>query len=145
MGQPGPDRISGWSNFFVYAENNPIRFTDPLGLAIWVCTRKAQGVLGKLDVNHTYFWDDRNGSCCGASSQQSCKENGPGSRDVCKKVADSEGKEDDIMKCCKGQKGYFPLVNDCFTDVKQCLSGAGLKNPNNVGRVGANCDPCQQK
>ena len=60
-------------------------------------------------------------------------------------VAESEGKEDDIMKCCKGQKAYIPLVNDCFTDVKQCLGGAGLKNPNNVGRFGQNCDQCEKK
>jgi serine/threonine protein kinase len=46
-----------------------------------------------------------------------------------------------------------PLLNDCFTDVNQCLGGAGLKNPNNVVREfgpsiveesveTASCDAC---
>ena len=98
-----------------------------------------------FNANHSYFWDDRNGSCCGASNQESCHEGGPGSGDVCKKVAESEGKEDDIMKCCKGQKAYIPLVNDCFTDVKQCLGGCRPEEPEQRGSLWPKLRPVREE
>jgi RHS repeat-associated protein len=134
---------------FVYGENNAITFSDPTGLAIWICNRKARGVPG----NHAYFWDDRNRQCCGMGSTQLCKETGPSGPpprggDFCRKVPGSTDREDDIMKCCKdtADKGpWLPKLNDCHQALDYCLKEAKLDNPGAPGgRMGKPCDPCDQ-
>jgi RHS repeat-associated protein len=145
-----PIGMQGGSNFFAYAENNPVRFNDPLGLAIWICTRYAWrgSFMEGYGGNHSYFWDDRNGKCCGRGSTSSCSEGGP-TKDSCRKIADSNGKEDDLMKCCKSTADWgpwLPPVNDCHEALDDCLRNSKLKNPGAPGgRVGPPCDPCDKK
>lgn len=141
-----PIGSQGGSNFFAYAENNPVRFNDPLGLAIWICTRK--GFTKNGPGNHSYFWNDRKGTCCGMGSTTSCSEGGP-TKDSCRKVEGSDGLEEEILKCCRGTSDagiWFPYVNDCHQGLDDCLSKMKFKNPSPPGgRWGEPCDPCDKK
>ncbi|OIO30994.1 MAG: hypothetical protein COS28_01985 [Nitrospirae bacterium CG02_land_8_20_14_3_00_44_33] len=71
---------------------------------------------------------------------------GPFDGGHCRKVPGSDGKENEIMRCCKetANKGiWFPPVNDCHEAADDCIKGAELKNPGVPGgRVGKPCDPC---
>ena len=132
-----PILFEGGANLYQYAENSPLRYIDLNGLTVWVCVRDAKGPLGYV-ANHTYFWDDRNSSCCGALNRTPCSEGGP-KKDRCKPVEGSKGSEDMIVFCCKKvytDKWYRPYLNDCFTTVDDCLDKLGFKNPNPSWRVG---------
>jgi RHS repeat-associated protein len=130
----------GKNHLFVYARNNTLRYADPLGLAIWVCNRKTTFGVG----NHAYMWDDRTGACCGMGSTSSCSEKGLTGGDDCNKVPGSDGREGELLSCCKktADKGiWFPPVNDCHEAVGDCLKESGIKNPGAPGgRVGSPCD-----
>lgn len=139
-----PIGLRGGVNLYVYAEDSPIRYNDPSGLAMWVCVRRIHGPLKAILANHSYFWNDRNNSCCGALSRTNCSEGGPG-RDACVKIADSSGSEDNVMRCCRSERtdqNYWPVFNNCFADIDKCLAAAGLKNPHLGGTIGP-LPPCK--
>jgi RHS repeat-associated protein len=144
-----PIGFQGGSNYFAYAENNPVRFTDPLGLSVYLCSRKAFQFIPGGVGNHTYFWSDRNGSCCGKGSTTSCSEVGPvgPNPDSCRKIEGSDGFEEEIFKCCRGiGSGWFPYTNDCQTDANRCLAKLRFANPGSPGgRWGPPCDECTKK
>ena len=111
-----PIGFEGGLNFYEYAANSPARYIDKNGLTIWVCVRDVKGALGCI-ANHTYFWDDRNNSCCGALSRPQRSEGGP-TKDRCRPVEGTNGSEATIMFCCNSiytDMKYRPHTNDCFT------------------------------
>jgi len=147
--------LEGDIALYLYAENKPTRFVDPLGLAIWICNRKAEGIIGMVGGNHAYLWDDRNNSSCGMRSSSGSDGNsspndiGPSTIKVnCKKVPGSDGLEDKIMKCCRdtANKGlWFSYLNDCHEAADDCIKEQKLKNPKAPGeRFGKPCDPCSK-
>lgn len=116
---------------------------DQMGLAVYLCSRKAFQAIGGLG-NHAYFWDDRKRRFCGIGN--SASEAGP-SVDACHIVPGSDGREDRLMECCdflKRNNGmYIPFLNDCQTGAARALNCAGLDNPGAPGRrLGLPCDAC---
>ncbi len=150
-----PDRLglAGGDNPYVYAENNPVRWSDPSGLAIWLCSRTASGMPG----NHAYLWDDRGeGRSCGralssghapgdGTGPTGGAESGPPT-DNCTRVAESEGWEDSIMDCCirnANNRVWLPFINDCQNAVRRCVEGIIVAPPPIPdGRFGSSCNRC---
>ena len=145
-----PIGLRGGINGYKYAMAAPLMHSDPKGLAIWICTRSAEGMPG----NHRYFWDDRgSGQACGMQQffgfggNPFRDEKGPGG-DTCQKVPGSDGFEEPVMECCsKSNKSgaWIPFVNDCYNVAGRCLDkylpGA---NPGGPGRFNTNCDSCMK-
>ena len=134
----------GDGNLFRYVGNNPINDVDAMGLAIWICSRKTKFGIG----NHAYLWNDKNNSCCGMGSTETCIEKRPKRGDYCRRVEGSDGLENRIMLCCKDTADlgrWIPPLNDCHTAADDCLINAGLKNPGAPGgRLSKPCDPCSK-
>ncbi len=82
----------------------------------------------------------------GSGGNSSPNDLGPSTKLNCRKVPGSDGKEDEVMKCCRdsANKGtWFPWINDCHEGADDCLKAQGLKNPNAPGdRLGDPCEPC---
>jgi len=133
----------GTVNLYEYAKDNPLRHKDPMGLAIWICNRDAEGLVGSVGGNHAYVWDDRpgGGSCgmrgsSGGGNNSSPNDKGPYGGGHCRKVQGSDGKENEIMRCCRETANngiWFPPANDCHEAADDCIKGAGLKNPGAPG------------
>jgi RHS repeat-associated protein len=149
--QADPFGLRGGANLYGYSNDSPVVAVDPLGLAIWLCSRKSALGFGS---NHAYLWDDRKGTLpdkrsCG-EGDASGHESGPqmpgmqpGTGDQCNLVPNSDGKEEEILSCCeslrKSKKVWAPGY-DCFWLAGHCIEEAGLHDPGAPGgRLGSPC------
>ncbi len=142
-----PLRFAASLNFYVYTQNRPVNATDPTGLKILICSRGGfQDTSPSGLGNHAYLYDTRNGHNCGRGDQSGL-ENPTSPGTVCRVVQDSDGHEDDVMRCCESERkkpGYwFPWRNDCHTLARNCLIMNNLKDTEAPGgRVGCRaCSP----
>ena len=138
LSKPQSFSRSGELNLYAFVKNQPIGELDPLGLKIWVCSRKVQGF--PFVGNHGYLWDDtgknapcgkRGSSCFRQNPNDSNNDKGPG-EDDCTPVDGSDGKEDDVMQCCQEKANggvWLPGLNDCHNLVNRCLKKSGLTPP----------------
>jgi RHS repeat-associated protein len=140
------DPISFWGgiDFHAYVRNSSANYSDPTGTKIQICSRGGwQNILPNGGfANHAYFLDPRNGRNCGRGPQ-SGKENPSSPGTVCVDVPGSDGREDDVLKCCdktRNQGVFFPGVNDCHTSIQRCLQDNKLPlTAAPGGRWGARC------
>ncbi len=128
-------------NLYGYVGDSPLNAVDPLGLAVWLCTRDAfWGLIG----NHAFFWDDTTNTTCGRGKggyNSQDRPEAPGS--VCRPIPGSSGREAGLMDCCKhrgGDGAYVPGTHDCHTSLENCMKEAGLPSPGAPGgRLGPRC------
>jgi len=127
----------GDTGLYAYVNGNPLRWTDPLGLEIMVCSRKVNGF--PFVGNHAYPWDTTTNTAEGmrgsSGSGADAKEKGP-SADSCSAVKSSKGKEKDIMDFMRKNQNngmWFPGVNDCHNAVQDAVEASGLKYPGAPG------------
>ena len=152
---PDPVGLNSDTNLYRYTYSNPIVGIDPLGLAVWFCSRKT--TIGIF--NHGYLWDDRpttrpDEASCGQGNN-SGHEMGPqrpglppGWGDQCTRVPGSDNQEDSIMRCCGAERTrgfWWPFTNDCHAVAGRCLERVLGQNPGAPGgRVGDPCDRCRR-
>lgn len=152
------DRLGLWSsmNVYAYVSARPTVAIDPSGDALYFCSRPAfQGPWGSLG-NHGYLWDPRPGtrpdqrSCGRGMGPEIGGEKGP-PFDPCNVIPNSDGHEDDLMRCCRRMswfdslsRPYIPWLNDCQSTVGNCLRLHGISNPGAPGgRIGdRKCTKC---
>jgi len=134
-------------NLYQYVRSNPVRWQDPSGLQIMICTTPGRWYL--LGGKHAYLWDDRKNQSCGESGSSGSGgdykngypdggQPGPqGKGHTCTAVPGSNGKEDCVMNWCKehmNEGAWVPFIYDCHSRAEKalkecCLSDKGVPHP----------------
>ena len=143
-----PLGLRGGLNTYAYVYDSPLRFVDPQGLAIWLCSRAVNGF--PFVGNHGYLWNDKTRKSCGKRGSSGLGplgdgEKGPDGGDSCTKVPGSDGLEDQVMSCCTKTANlapWLPVVSDCHSLAGDCIESAGLKNPGAPGGRLGSCPSC---
>jgi len=149
-----PIRFAGSASFYIYTQNRPVNATDPSGLKILICTRRGFRAFSGGIGNHGFFYDTRNGDNCakGEGNHPHGADTPSTPTAVCVEVPGSDGHEDELMACCRGQANrsfaakhlIFPPYYDCQSMLGDCLTSYGFQNPGFPGgRLGCqkNCKP----
>jgi hypothetical protein len=134
-------------NLYGYVRGNPLRWQDPSGLQIMICTTPKRWYL--LGGRHAYLWDTTQNQSCGESGSSGSGgdykngypdggQPGPGGKGhTCTAVPNSNGKEKCVMDWCKehmNEGPWVPFVYDCHSRVEKalkecCLSDKGVPHP----------------
>ena len=124
------------TNLYDYVLNDPINWTDPLGLKIYVCARETSWGVG----NHAYLWNDQTNEGYGMQGSRwrsmvlwnnHTPESGP-QTDSCNAVQNSEGKENQIMQFVKQNADngiWIPFIHDCHNAVENTIESFDLEFP----------------
>jgi uncharacterized protein RhaS with RHS repeats len=125
--------LAGGINPYTYVGNNPLRYVDPYGLEIFICSRPRNGF--PWAGRHAYAWDSTTNTSDGmgssSGSDTDSDEAGP-SGDECNLVEDSKGKEPFVMDFLREHRNdgpWIPGVHDCHNALDRALRNSGLKNP----------------
>ena len=147
-----PIRFEGGANFYESVLNNPVNYTDPLGLKTSVCCRPLHYVFGKVGLKHCYIRITENGishtyglhreDASGNKFPEGAKPVRDDPTDVggkCKDVTDATPcKESAIEKtfdnmpcpsCGPDFHNYFPLTTNSNYYVSNLLRQLGMTPP----------------
>ncbi|HEY5911153.1 MAG TPA: RHS repeat-associated core domain-containing protein [Verrucomicrobiae bacterium] len=147
-------------NNYRFAGNAPSLHTDPVGLAVWLCTRRTGSwPLGGYG-RHAYLWDDRSpvqnhscgmGSSYGSNTYGTAEDNDDGPIGLvsspyvdpftgveCQVLSGTEGNENELMDYCRqhvNDEPWWPGVFDCHTAAGRILSQKGFSVPSWPSRL----------
>jgi RHS repeat-associated protein len=128
MGKDPIRFLSGTTNFFTYASNDPTNYPDPSGLILYVCRRpleKMEWVTKKFNLHHWFFYSTNAQKGCGLGPASSSGGLGSALSGLCvpgkiewESPFDEKGEMRSAYECFPWTAG--PCVEKCV--IEQCES-----------------------